>query len=197
MSHTLVRWQDLTPTPWKNGGGVTRRLAAAPASATFEDIDWSVSIADIEKDGPFSGFTGIDRVLMLIGGTELILDVDGAVHGLGVLDRLAFSGEATTSCRVPAGPARALNLMTRRGRASGTARAVDVTGACGVTVREGEAAVLVVLAGELTLGMGTCTGAEIGAALNVLDGIVADVPTTIEVAGTGLLAELRIEIETY
>lgn len=185
MSHTLVRWQNLTPAPWKNGGGVTRRVQAAPAAAAFEDVDWSVSIADIEKDGPFSGFPGIDRVLMLIGGSELIVDVDGAVHRLGVADTLAFSGEATTACRVPAGPARALNLMTRRGRASGTSRPVEVAGAQAVTVASGETVVLVALTGELTLGGD-------GVTLNALDAIVVDEPSAIEVAGTGLLAELRI-----
>ena len=185
MSQTLVRWQDLTPAPWKNGGGVTRRVQAAPAGAAFEDIDWSVSIADIEKDGPFSGFPGIDRILMLIGGSELIVDVDGAVHRLGVADTLAFSGEATTACRVPAGPARALNLMTRRGRASGTSRPVEVAGAHSVVVEDGEATVLVALSGELSLAAGVT--------LNALDAIVVDEPSAIEVVGTGLLAELRID----
>ena len=196
MSQTLVRWQDLHAVPWKNGGGVTRRVAGAPGGATGEtgatgatgagsgEIDWSVSIAEIEADGPFSAFPGIDRVLMLIGGSELILDVAGTGHVLRVPDTLAFSGDAATSCRVPAGPARALNLMTRRGRATGTSRAVDVTGSHTVPVAGGETVLLV----ALTDGLVT----DGGVALGVLDTVLGDAAGAVTVTGTGLLAELRI-----
>lgn len=190
MSQTLLRWQDLPAVPWKNGGGLTRRIARAPGGpagatgAADGDVDWSVSIAEIEADGPFSAFPGIDRVLMLIGGSELILDVAGTGHVLRVPDTLAFSGDATCGCRVPAGPARALNLMTRRGRATGTSHAVEITGTHTVPVDGGETVLLV----ALTRGLTTAGGVAMGA----LDTVLEDAAGTVNVTGTGLLAELRI-----
>jgi environmental stress-induced protein Ves len=106
-------------------------------------------------------------------------------HQLRVPDTLAFPGEAATSCRVPAGPARALNLMTRRGCVAGASRAVDVATAHRVTVGDHETVVLVALTSGLT--------ADGGVALGVLDAVFEDAVGAVEVSGTGLLAELRID----
>jgi environmental stress-induced protein Ves len=187
MPLTLVRWDDLTAKPWKNGGGTTRQLAIAPAGADFADFDWSVSLAEIEQAGPFSEFPGIDRTFMLVDGAELILDVEGTAHRLATLDTLAFPGDATTACRLQSGPARALNLMTRRGRAAGSSLAVAVTAAAGheVTTADGEAVVLVALTDGLSL--------DGGAALGPRDSVVWDEPGSVRVTGNGTLAELRID----
>ena len=48
------------------------------------------------------------------------LTVDGVGHDLGLYQPLTFNGAATTSCELPAGPTRDLNLMTTVGRAHGT-----------------------------------------------------------------------------
>ena len=186
MSQTLVRWSELKAVPWKNGGGVMRVLARVPAAAPSDDLGWSVSIAEIEADGPFSAFPGIDRVIMLIGGTELFLDVDGTPHRLSETDTLAFSGDAVTTCRLPAGPARALNLMMGRGHAVGTSRTAEVAGAHRVTVRDsGEVVVLVALTGGLAL--------DGGVAMEALDAVLVDASGSVTVTGNGLLAELRID----
>lgn len=189
-SQRLVRWRDLEPAPWKNGGGLTRLIARAPARGAeargAADVDWSVSLAEIEADGPFSAFPGIARTLMLVGGAELLLDVDGVQRRLHVPDTLAFSGDAVTGCRIPAGPARALNLMTRRGRVSGSSRAVDVAGAHVAKVADGEALVLVALTSGLICEDGTRTDA-----LEALDAVVKDAAGIVTVTGNGLLAELR------
>ena len=52
--------------PWRNGGGVTRellRLAARPATGSVR-----VSVADIEADGPFSPFPGVERWFAVLRG---------------------------------------------------------------------------------------------------------------------------------
>jgi environmental stress-induced protein Ves len=179
-----VRWENLTAVPWKNGGGTTRQLAIAPAGAGFAEFGWSVSIADIASDGPFSDFAGVDRVIMLIDGDELILEVAGTPHTLDRLGTLAFSGEATTACRVPSGPVRGLNLMTRRGRATGAMRTVEVPHRHTVTVGHLEAVVLVALTGSLTL--------DGDVALGALDAAVEDAPGRLAVTGSGTFAELRV-----
>jgi environmental stress-induced protein Ves len=186
MPWTLVRWDDLTVTPWKNGGGTTRRLATAPPPAAASDPDWSVSIAEIESPGPFSDFPGMDRVIMLIAGPEMILDVAGELHRLTAHTILAFPGDAPTVCRLPAGPARALNLMTRRGRATGSSRALDVAGGHETTAADGEALVLVALTDGLSL--------DAGGALRRLDSVVLDGAGSARVDGNGVLAEVRIDV---
>lgn len=116
MTTYLPRDQQ-PPRPWKNGGGVTRTLAVSPAGAGIDTFDWRLSAADIDTDGPFSPFPGIDRVLVLLRGTDLVLTVDGHDHPLTHPgDRLAFPGEAAVHGRLQAGPTWDLNVMVRRGR---------------------------------------------------------------------------------
>jgi uncharacterized protein len=108
-----VHLADCPFVPWKNGGGRTRELLAWP-----DPIDWlvRVSVAEIEADGPFSPFAGIDRWFAVLDGAgvalslpegEVVVRVGGAA--------LAFAGEAAPGCRLLDGPTRDLNLMVRRG----------------------------------------------------------------------------------
>lgn len=111
MPVEVVRWSDAVEVPWKNGGGVTRELVVQ-GEGPFE---WRLSAATIDADGPFSEFAGIDRVLVLLRGAGVDLDIDGSSvrldrPGAGV----AFSGEAGVMSRLVDGATVDLNLMTRR-----------------------------------------------------------------------------------
>ena len=59
----------ITATRWKNGGGVTREVAKSPSQAPF----WRVSIANVDQEGPFSSFEGLDRILTVIEGKGMVL----------------------------------------------------------------------------------------------------------------------------
>lgn len=111
----ILRAADRTATPWKNGGGVTREVAAWPPGADMGSFDWRVSLADVAADGPFSTFPSVDRVLTVIKGQGLELSVGGAVTRLEGGAPFAFPGEATVTARLTAGPIRDLNVMVRRG----------------------------------------------------------------------------------
>jgi environmental stress-induced protein Ves len=176
---TVLRWDELEAMPWKNGGGSTRNVAAAPAGSGPGHFDWRVSIAEVAADGPFSAFPGVERVIMLVDGGEMALEVDGVTHWLERFDVLAFSGEATTLCRVPSGPTRDLNLMTRGDCATGTVHRVDVAGRYEAAVGEGEVLVLVALSSGLD-GLGT------------LDSVMRDGAGQVAVTGTGTVGEIRI-----
>ncbi|HEX4767223.1 MAG TPA: HutD family protein [Lichenihabitans sp.] len=140
----VVCAHDLVRTPWKNGGGTTAEVAAFPPGAGFEDFGWRISMADVAADGPFSAFGGIDRTLVLIEGAALELDIDGVVHRLDEATPLrSFRGEAATFGRLPAGPIRDLNVMTRRGRFG---HAVDVVPPGVVDLHAEPAAALAVVA---------------------------------------------------
>lgn len=102
-------------TRWKNGDGWTTELGIEPARADLNgDFDWRVSIADIEQDGPFSLFPGVERDLFLLEGAGMILDIDGTEHCLDrPLQRVHFDGEARVDCRLIDGPTRDFNVMVR------------------------------------------------------------------------------------
>jgi environmental stress-induced protein Ves len=111
MAWHLVRWTDAAEVPWKNGGGVTRELVVHGG----DPFEWRLSAATIDRDGPFSEFAGVDRVLVLVRGRGVSLDIGGVSvrlesPGAGV----AFAGEARVGSRLIDGPTVDLNLMTRR-----------------------------------------------------------------------------------
>ncbi|WP_412540276.1 HutD family protein [Longispora sp. K20-0274] len=113
----ILRARDRVPTPWLNGGGVTREVAAGPPGAALSAFDWRVSLADVAASGPFSTFAGIDRIITVVAGAGMTLTVDGVATtitpGYGPF---AFPGDAPTDCVLLDGPIVDFNVMTRRGR---------------------------------------------------------------------------------
>src|ERR1700685_2967807 len=65
-----------TAVPWKNGGGLTREVAAAPEGAALANFDWRVSNPEVRIPGPFSIFPGVQRTLCVLEG-RLALEVEG------------------------------------------------------------------------------------------------------------------------
>lgn len=112
----VLRAADRVAAPWKNGGGVTREVAAWPPGAGFHDFLWRVSMAEVRADGPFSAFPGVDRILAVLQG-RLALHIAGreTVELSAASAPAAFPGDAPTTGRVLAGPVTDLNVMSRRG----------------------------------------------------------------------------------
>ncbi|MGE8620912.1 MAG: HutD family protein, partial [Achromobacter spanius] len=90
---------------------------------------WRVSVADIDRDGPYSRFPGYDRVSVVLtgGGVELVAEVDAAdVADVADAGRItlapgvatAFAGDAGFQARLVKGPVRVLNLFVLRGAAA-------------------------------------------------------------------------------
>ena len=114
----VLRAANRIASAWKNGGGLTREIAASPPGAGFDDFDWRVSMAEVRTDGPFSAFPHIDRVLTVLEG-RLALDIEGrqTIELAPGAAPLAFPGDAPTVGRLLEGPVTDLNVMTRRGAA--------------------------------------------------------------------------------
>ncbi|MBY4754287.1 HutD/Ves family protein [Burkholderia dolosa] len=124
---TLIRAATLVASPWKNGGGVTREIAAffpngTSAGAALDTFAWRVSVADVDAGGPFSRFDGVDRTLVLLSGAGMTLaEAGGAQHVLDApFARADFAGEAAIDATLHDGATRDFNLMTRRAAARGT-----------------------------------------------------------------------------
>jgi environmental stress-induced protein Ves len=97
-------------TPWKNGGGVTVDIAADG------DI-WRFSRTPITAAGPFSDYTGFDRLQVLIAGTGLVLQTpEGEIDVRRPFRPVRFAGETPIVSRLEAGPVEVINLMGERAR---------------------------------------------------------------------------------
>jgi len=118
---TLISYDTLQATPWKNGGGVTRELACWPDGASFDNFVWRISIADVHQSGPFSRFPGIDRVITLLEGDGMHLHfAQGDTHALTqTLMPYRFCGEESLDAQLVGTPSRDFNLMLRRDAACG------------------------------------------------------------------------------
>ena len=116
MMHKLGL-QDCLAQPWRNGGGVTRELLAWPVQA-----QWllRVSVATIDRSGPFSPFPGVERWFTVLTGAGVRLALADGLHTLAPGDEpVQFDGEEAPDCALVDGPTTDLNLMLRRG--AGTA----------------------------------------------------------------------------
>ncbi len=213
----IIRFADLEPEPWRNGGGVTRELVSHPLAASAQDgvWDWRVSIADLTKAGDFSPFPGMERVLTVVEGELLLLNVGGSEHPLEKYRPFRFSGEAASSATLPTGGIRNLNVITRAGVYKGYTSIVELSkkrphplfaGQLGVLL-QGEAtakpgaAVLDESATGETAAAGktgtedTGTDAGLGASqpLSRYDAVVGSDTRTPEILGRGFLGVVSID----
>jgi environmental stress-induced protein Ves len=106
-----------TPLAWKNGGGVTREIAAFPRGADLSHFDWRISTAEVRSGGPFSAFPDIERILCVLEG-ELTLSVQGqpTVRLSKKSAPFAFAGDVPAQAEPHGGIVVDLNVMARRGR---------------------------------------------------------------------------------
>lgn len=120
MSWNVVHLADVPAAPWRNGGGVTRELAAWPAQGEWA---WRMSVAEVAGSGPFSRFDGVTRWFAVLRGAGVVLNVrtpsDGGevgsnAHRVTVKDPpLCFDGGAATNCQLIDGSTQDFNLMVR------------------------------------------------------------------------------------
>ena len=182
----IVRFADLPAVPWRNGGGVTREIAVAGGSGP-QGFDWRISIADVNAPGPFSAFPGVERVITLVEGARMDLVIDGVEHVLGLHESLSFDGASQTSCSLPAGPTRVLNVMTRGDRLSAVVAIRDLSETRPIAVAGSQ--VLVLLTGSAVVAGADGNRAE----LHPLDAVCPSAQHVRLVMGSGLVAVVRIE----
>ena len=112
----VLELRQCPSVPWKNGGGTVRPLVAHPPDAGFDDFHWRISVAEVTADGPFSGFQGVDRCVVLLDGQGILLSAEEG--GEWLLDRplqvLKFPGELSLTASLIQGPIRNLSVLVRR-----------------------------------------------------------------------------------
>lgn len=150
MKLRVLHSRDYQRTRWKNDGGWTTEIARRPLAADSSDFRWRVSIADIETDGPFSAFPGIDRELLLLAGNGMDVDIDerAPVRLTQRFQHIRFAGEDSVVCRLLAGPTRDFNVMTHRGSTRAEVHARPLNGTMLVFVEPGSTWLIHVHAGS-------------------------------------------------
>lgn len=112
----IVRHADTAPSPWANGGGVTRQLLVHPPQAALAGFLWRMSVAEITTPAEFSCLPQVDRVLVLLQGEGLTLRLAHTAHVLQpCLSVVAFRGESVVHAQPAQAGSHVLNVMTRRG----------------------------------------------------------------------------------
>ena len=107
---------------WKNGGGVTVDIADAyacgVAPGSWSGMLWRFGRTEIVNAGPFSELSGYDRILTVIGGRGLLLEMEGGptLDAREPYRPVRFRGEDRITSRLEAGPVAVLNLMADRTR---------------------------------------------------------------------------------
>ncbi|MGY4531512.1 environmental stress-induced protein Ves [Pseudomonas sp. TE3786] len=110
MTWQLLRAADYPRMPWKNGGGST--LEILRDGDGLEAFVWRLSIADVAQPGPFSAFNGYQRIITVLEGEGMQLEVDGQLsRPLRALDAFAFSGDSQVHCTLLGGAIRDFNLI--------------------------------------------------------------------------------------
>jgi uncharacterized protein len=112
----ILRNTDYPSRPWKNGGGTTRDILVSPPGASLEDFAWRLSLAQVDRDGPFSRFDDVDRTLVLLSGAMTLHEPDRRIE-LVRGQPVQFPGERAIQATVLGGATLDFNVMTRRGRA--------------------------------------------------------------------------------
>lgn len=142
---------------WRNGLGWTREIHAASAAGEGgEAWDWRLSIAEIEADGPYSAFPGVEREQVLLSGEGLVLDFGHGgerrlepPHG-----RQRFGGGGALQARLRAGRVEVFNLMWRPTKVAAQLWHRPLVDSMLLFVDPGSTWVVHVMAGQATLDGG-------------------------------------------
>jgi len=112
---SILRNRDYPSRPWKNGGGTTRDILASPPGASLDEFDWRLSLAQVDRDGPFSRFDDVDRTLVLLSGAMTLHEPDRRIE-LVRGEPVEFPGERAIEATLSGASTLDFNVMTRRSR---------------------------------------------------------------------------------
>lgn len=127
--YRIIKSDEYITVPWKNGGGTSRLIILEPGDTTInpDRFLWQAGIADIDRDGPFSDFTGYERIFTLVSGNGITLDAgeNGVMNVAHCFQPERFSGDWQVEATLHDGPAEAFNIVCDRARAKATVEMTD------------------------------------------------------------------------
>lgn len=183
----ILRSADYPTRPWKNGGGTTREIIVTPPGASLDDFHWRLSLARVDRDGPFSRFDDVDRTLVLLSGAMTLHEQDRRIE-LVRDEPVTFAGERVMDATLRGGSTLDLNVMTRRGRAQHTVRREVFGARTTISVSAGGTLLLFALERGLTVD---------GEQLETHDTAVSDARQVVIAASAGTTAALVVEFVDF
>ena len=156
-------------------------------------FDWRISVASIERPGPFSDFSGYARTMVLLAGGGVRLSSSGAPDLLlrKPGDLIRFDGARAVQCDLLDGACRDLNLMVAKRLGEVDARVEAASHRPELRVGSRKTMVLFCVSGAVSLAWG---GAQL-AQLEQWDTAVADADDgRIRVEPAASFAEARVFI---
>jgi|688.fasta_scaffold507927_2 environmental stress-induced protein Ves len=144
----LIAQSEYQKKIWKNGRGTTQEIAVSDEGMEF---DWRMSMADIVESGPFSQFPGMDRILVLLTGSEIKLthrEVLGE-KSLQLLTPYEFSGDWQTSTIINE-KGSDFNLIYLREKFKGFVELINSTGEQSKSIQSKSIAAVFCLHGKIT-----------------------------------------------
>lgn len=150
----ILEHSRFTRTPWKNGGGITLEAIRVPPGA--DAYRWRVSVAHIDRPGPFSQFAGYRRVMVLLeGGGVALAFADGRRMELRRTgDLVEFDGDAAVRCDLIDGECTDLNLIAAHSLGAPQAAVEPVGGRRGVPRRAGHVTLVFAVDAPLVIDAG-------------------------------------------
>ena len=107
----MIRFADLVQSPWPNGAGRKADIRTGDG--------WVIAFAWLERDAPFSDYTGFDRTITLVEGPGFRLRFTPETSPDLLIDRAHiptdFDGGWPTQCDI-LGPCLVLNAYSDRTR---------------------------------------------------------------------------------
>jgi environmental stress-induced protein Ves len=183
----ILRNADYPSRPWKNGGGTTRDILVSPPGASLDEFDWRLSLAQVDRDGPFSRFDDIDRTLVLLSGAMTLHEPDRRIE-LVRGEPVEFPGERTMDATLQGGATLDFNVMTRRGRVTHDVRHEVFSTRTNVEATDGSTIVLFALESGLRVD---------GESLNTYDTAVIVAQSVVISAATHRAAALIVRIVDF
>jgi uncharacterized protein len=183
----ILRNTDYPSRPWKNGGGTTRDILISPPGASLDEFDWRLSLAQVDRDGPFSRFDNVDRTLVLLSGAMTLHEPDRRIE-LVRGEPVEFPGERSIDATLHGGATVDFNVMTRRGRVAHSVRREIFSTHANVEATDGSTIVLFALEDGLRVE---------GEALNAHDTAVIVGQSAVVSVSTDRVAALIVRIVDF
>ena len=146
----IIRSADYPARLWKNGAGTTRDIVVSPPGASLDDFDFRLSLAHVDRNGPFSRFDGVDRTLVLLNGAMTLHEPERRIDLVRDVP-VAFEGERSIEATLAGGSTLDFNVMTRRGRARHTVRRETLSKRTNIEPTRGSTIILFVLDGGVSV----------------------------------------------
>ncbi|WP_244973322.1 HutD/Ves family protein [Paraburkholderia rhynchosiae] len=77
---------------------------------------WRISLAEVERDGPYSRFEGVSRTSLVLRGNGVTLRDHNAVVRLEPFKAVEYDGDLAWNASLVDGPVTALNVMCAQGQ---------------------------------------------------------------------------------